>query len=89
MFRLWGKLIKNNRIITDHVFELDAPSMAYDDKVEEGMSALCYHFDIQKPLWLEENNEDFPLRGKTRFKDDHFMEEISFDYFEIEIIENK
>ncbi len=40
-------------------------------------------------MWFNENNKDFALVNKTRFIDHHFIEEINFDYFEIEIIEDK
>lgn len=89
MFRLWGKIIKNNRITTDKIFELEAFDLNINEKIDQGLEALCYHFDIQKPLWFKDNNTDFELVGKTRFTDHHFIETIDFDYFEIEIIENE
>lgn len=87
MFRLWGKIIKNNTIISDDVFELDAPSDSKMDKTYKGLEHLCYHFDIQKPMWFSDNS-NYALIGKTRFSDQHFIETINFDYFEIEIIED-
>lgn len=88
MFRLWGKIIKNNRFLADHVFELKAPEMPRADKVAQGLEALCYHFDIQKPMWFSDNDKDYGQFGKTRFNQHHFIESIDFDYFEIEIIED-
>jgi len=88
MFRLWGKIIKNNNIITDHVFELKTKDLSVEEKTKHGLEALCYHFDIQKPMWFSDNN-NFTQFGRTRFIDHHFIETIDFDYFEIEIIENK
>ena len=88
MFRLWGKIIKSNRFITDHVFELPTSDRDRMDKTEEGLEALCYHFDIQKPMWFSDNDKDFEQFGKTRFTQQHFIESIDFDYYEIEIIED-
>jgi len=89
MFRLWGKIIKNNNIESDHVFELSAPELSSDEKLEQGIEGLCYHFDIQVPMWFASNDSEFKLIGKTRFSAQHFIEEIRFDTFEIEIVEDK
>ncbi len=89
MFRLWGKIIKNNNIIRDTVFEMNSPELSLDEKIDQGVESLCYHFDIQKPMWFNDNSKDFSLIGKTRFMDQHFIETIDFDCFEIEIIETK
>ncbi len=47
MFRLWGKIIKNNRIIADQVFELKSLDLTLEEKIDQGLESLCYHFDIQ------------------------------------------
>ena len=89
MFRLWGKVIKDSRFVADHVFELDNQLLSRKERTEEGLEALCYHFDLQKPMWFSDNDKDFKQFGKARFTDQHFIETIEFDYFEIEIIEDK
>lgn len=94
MFRLWGKIIKNNRIISDQVFELNTrdlsvKNLSLEEKIDQGLESLCYQFDIQKPMWFNDANKDFSLVGKTRFTGQHFMESIDFDCFEIEVIEDK
>lgn len=86
MFRLWGKVIKDNKIIQDMVFE-DDTFMSKKDKIDLGIEEICYNFDLSKPLWLINNDKELPLYNKTSFQQDHFMEPIPFDYFEIEIIE--
>ncbi|TCK86730.1 hypothetical protein EDC19_2784 [Natranaerovirga hydrolytica] len=87
MFRLWGKLYKNNKIITDMVVENNAPSLSKEDKIQDAVEEICYALDMSKPLWLLNNTEEMPVYNKTSFHQDHFMESIDFDYFEIEIIE--
>ena len=76
-------------MINDQVFELNKIDLSFDEKLDQGLEALCYHFDIQKPMWFNDTSEDFSLIGKTRFMDHHFIENIDFDYFEIELIEKK
>jgi hypothetical protein len=88
MFRLWGKVIKNNKIIQDMVYENDNLSISKKDKIEQGIEEICYAFDLSKPLWLLNNKKEMPQYNRTSFHQDHFMESISFDYLEIEIIED-
>lgn len=87
MFRLWGKLVKNNKIIQDMVYENDIPSLPKQVKIDEGIEAICYAFDLSRPLWLPNNEKEMPTFNKTSFHSDHFMETISFNYLEIEVIE--
>lgn len=87
MYRLWGKIMKKNEIKKDHVFEIDNPTLSKEEKLKQGLEALAYEFDIQIPMWLSDNEKDFGTLSKSRFYDNHFIETIDFDYFEIEVIE--
>lgn len=89
MFRLWGKIIKNNDIISDYVFESNLSELSLQEKINKGIEAFCYEFDITRPMWFKDNDKDIEMVGKTRFIDHHFIESISFDALEIDIIENK
>ena len=44
-------------------------------------------FVRSQPIWLESNIQEFKRHSRTRFRQDNFMEQIDFDYFEIQIIE--
>ncbi len=87
MFRLWGKLYKDNILVQDMVIENDSKGVSKQDKTHQALEEVCYALDIQLPIWLNDNKKDFPLYNKTLFHQDHFIEDISFDYLEIEIIE--
>lgn len=86
MFRMWGKIFKKNRMITDTVICVDN-DLNRTRKVYQALEEICYEFDLSKPLWLESNKEDFIRSSKTRFTKDSFIEEIDFDYLEIQVIE--
>ena len=43
--------------------------------------------DRGKPIWLSSNVSEFQRHSKTRFRKDSFIEEIPFDYLEIQVIE--
>ena len=86
MFRMWGKIFKKNRMITDTVICVDN-DLNHTRKVYQALEEMCYEFDLPKPLWLESNKQDFIRSSKTRFTRDSFIEEIDFDYLEIQVIE--
>ena len=73
MFRLWGKMWKHNRLIKHKVFH--------------ALEEICYQFDLENPIWLDSNIADFKRHARTRFSRDSFIEQIDFDYLEIQVIE--
>ena len=87
MFRLWGKEIKANHLIADKVIEIDDETINRTKKVFQAVDALCIHFDLSKPIWLDININYFKAYDKTRFHQENFIDEIGFDYLEIEVIE--
>lgn len=87
MFRLWGKIIKDSKIIKDHIaFDYDY-SKSRTDMILNALTDICHNFDLAKPIWLKANIDDFKSHNKTRFINDNFIEAIDFDYLEIQIIE--
>lgn len=86
MFRLWGRIWKNNRLLRDMVIE-NPKDDTRTHKVFDAITELCYSFDLEKPIWLDSNIREFKQHAKTRFYKDNFIEDIPFDYFEIQIIE--
>lgn len=86
MFRLWGKIWKDSHLLADTVFEEES-SDTRTHKVFRGLEEICREFDLEKPIWLDTNISDFQRRSKTRFYKDSFIEEIAFDYLEIQILE--
>ncbi len=89
MFRLWGKIYKNNKIIKDTVINVDEDNQSREQLTEFCLDKICVAFDLQHPIWLNDNHKDYPAYGRTSFKEDHFIEQIDFDYLEIEIIEDE
>ena len=46
MFRVWGKLIKENKLIKDTVIAIDDPEMRRTPKVYKALEDMCYEFDL-------------------------------------------
>ena len=87
MFRMWGKLVKNNRTIQDTVAEIPYGSLTRTQMVFQALDEICVRLDLGKPIWLDANIREFQLRDRTHFGQDQFIETIDFDFLEIQIIE--
>ncbi|RKI84995.1 hypothetical protein D7V83_04885 [bacterium 0.1xD8-71] len=86
MFRLWAKEFKDNRMLMDTVIE-DSSDDTRTHKIFNALEEVCLQFDLGKPIWLDSTVSDFKRHSKTRFSQDNFIEEITFDYLEIQVIE--
>ena len=86
MFRLWAKEFKNNRMLRDTTI-CDDSQETRTHKVFQALEEVCYEFDLGKPIWLEKNIEEFKRHAKARFYQDSFIEQIVFDFLEIQVIE--
>lgn len=87
MFRMWAKVFKENRLVKDTVIENDSTTLNRTRKVFDAIDSICYEFDLSKPIWLDSTIKDFQIHDKTRFYQDNFIEQIDFDYLEIQVIE--
>jgi len=86
MFRVWGKLWRDNRMIADTVVE-DPSGDTRTHKVFRALEEMCYTFDLGKPIWLDSTIQEFKRHAKARFYQDNFMEPVDFDYLEFHVIE--
>lgn len=86
MFRLWGKIWKDNRMIKDTVI-CDNTEDTRTHKIFHALDEICYEFDLSKPIWLDSNIAEFKKHDKTRFRSDNFVDSIEFDFLEIQIIQ--
>lgn len=86
MFRLWGKLWKDNRLIRDTVIG-DNSDDTRTHKIFRALDQICYEFDLSKPIWLDATVSEFKRHSKARFHQDNFIDDIDFDYLEIQVIE--
>lgn len=84
--RIWGKIWKNNHMLRDTVIEDDSDDTR-THKVFHALDEICYAFDLGKPIWLDSTISEFKRHSKARFYQDNFIEEIPFDYLELQVIE--
>lgn len=86
MFRLWAKIFKNNHMLQDTCI-VNAGDDTRTHKVFQALGEVCLQFDLGKPIWLDKTILEFKRHRKARFTQDNFIEEIDFDYLEIQVIE--
>lgn len=87
MFRMWGKLWKDNHLVRDTVINISDYSLSRTQMIFQSLEEICYQFDLSQPIWLDANIREFQRHDKTRFSWDNFVEEIPFDYLELQVIE--
>lgn len=86
MFRLWARTFRNNHMLQDTCIADDSNDTR-THKVFRALDDVCLRFDLSKPIWLDKNISEFKRHRKTRFSRDNFIDQIDFDYLEIQIIE--
>ena len=86
MFHLWGKIWKDNKMLKD-VTICDDTDDTRTHKIFHALEKICLEFDLGQPIWLDSNIREFKRSSKTRFRQDSFIEEIDFDYLEIQVTE--
>ncbi len=84
MIRIWAKVLKNNKIVKQFVFER-AESMDYSlffDYLRE----ICENLDIATPVLIKTHLFNYAKYNVVRFTSSDFMEQIDFDKLVLENI---
>lgn len=84
--RIWFKIWTDTHLIKTHTIE-DETDDTRTHKVFHALEEACLRFDLGKPIWFDANIAEFKKHAKTRFGKDNFVEEIDFDYLEMQVIE--
>lgn len=87
MFRMWGKIMKDTRLLEDTVICIADYSLSRTTMVFQALDDICIQFDLGKPIWLDATVQEFQKHAKARFNQDSFIEHIDFDFLEIQVIE--
>lgn len=84
--RIWFKIMKENRLLRDVTIE-NSENDTRTHKVFRAIEEVCYAFDLGQPIWLDTNISEFKRHAKTRFLQDSFVEQIEFDFLEMQVLE--
>ena len=84
--KIWFKIWEDTHLIQTETIEEDTEDTR-THKIFHALEEACLKFDLAKPIWFESNITEFGRHAKTRFYKDNFVEEIEFDYLEMQVIE--
>lgn len=87
MIKIWGKILRNNKIIKNHMIEINDDFS--ENSVFDGVYEICIKFDIPRPIVLNKHIKDMNKFLIMRFFPDDFIEKVDFDKFDIEIFVEK
>ena len=77
MVKIWAKIMKNNKILKQFVFERQE-SMDYS-LFFEYLSEICFNLDISTPVLIKTHLFDYAKYNVVKFTKSDFIEPISFD----------
>ena len=78
--RLWVRLMKRHRVERDALIECE------HDDVENALRDLLPTLDLSQPMWLPRHRQDWEEYSLTRFRPEHFVDSVDFDYMEVSFI---
>ena len=84
--RIWARTFKDNRTIQELVVENNEQDTR-THKVFNAIDKICEEFDLSRPIWLDSNVDEFKKCAKARFRSDSFIDDIDFDFLEVQVIE--
>lgn len=87
MFRLWGKIFRDNKMLRDTVIYNGDYNLSRTAMIFDALDKICYEFDLSHPVWLDKTVAEFKRHDKVRFYKDNFIDAIDFDYLEIQVLE--
>ena len=81
--RLWGIIRKNHKITAQHIVPLSSANL---EDIVDAMDQIAHKLDLARPMLLEKHEQELAVYGKTCFLPRDFVETVSLDRFEIEIL---
>ena len=83
MFKIYAKLITDNKVKADYVYELKSEFTIHD--FFEYVQEICANLDIPTPIILTKHIKNFLIFDNTIFTEPDFIESFPYDKFAIEI----
>ncbi len=84
MIRIWAKIVKKGKIISQYTFEKDG-AIDYAEFFDY-LRDICEHLDISTPVLIKQHLFSFAKYNTVKFVQADFLEPISFDRLVLENI---
>lgn len=82
MVKIWGKVIKNERIVKNCVLEIDESNTSFFDMLKN----MCEKLNIPTPVLLDKHVYDFNVFNMSTFKPDDFIESVKFNRLTLQLV---
>ena len=82
MVKIWGKVIKNERINKSYVLEIDETQTSFFDMLK----TMCEKLNIPTPVLLDKHVYDFNVFNMSTFKPDDFIESVKFSRLTLQLV---
>lgn len=83
MFKIYAKLVTDNKVKADYVYELKSEFAIRD--FFEYLQEICSNLDIPTPILLTKHIKNFIVFDNTIFTEQDFVESFPYDKLVIEI----
>ena len=87
MIKVWGKVLKRNKIIHNHTIETYGEFS--ENTVLECLYQICLKLDLPRPIILNKHTKDLNNFLFMRFFPDDFIEPVHFDKMDVHVIIEK
>ena len=87
MVKIWAKVIKNDKIIKQYVFNKDG-SIDYSEFFDF-VTEICYQLDVPTPVVIKTHIFNYAKYNYVRFLPSDFVESITFYKLVLENIEGR
>ena len=82
MVRIWAKVLKNDKILKQYVFEMDG-EIDYSEFFSY-LKDICENLDIATPVLIKTHLFNYAKYNNVRFTQSDFVEQIPFDKLVLE-----
>lgn len=85
--KIWGKLIKGDRIMRDVLYE--SALVVSPQNFKRDLQEVCYRLDTSTPVVLPTHYKHFTRFNRIKFLPRDFVEEVDFTSLVLELVIDK
>lgn len=85
--KIWGKVIKGDRIVKDTLYE--SALVVSPANFKRDLQEICYELDVSTPVVLPTHYKHFTRFNRIKFLPRDFVEDVDFTSFVLELVIDK
>lgn len=87
--KIWALQKKNHKIIAQQTQSISFDGQWTIEAVHDVLKDICHDLDIAHPVILQMHADEMNKFNRTTFKKGDFIEQVTFDTFELELIDEE